>query len=57
MEFMIQVCGAMLLISVSVVAVTIATVFAYATVVIIKSAIEDNKKARKKKAKNEEKQI
>ena len=53
MEFMIQVCGAMLLIAVSVVAVTIATVFAYATVVIIKSAIEDRQKSKRKKAKNE----
>ena len=41
----------MLLISVSVVAVTIATVFAYATVVIIKSAIEDNKKSKEKEGK------
>lgn len=51
MDFIMEVCGAMLIVSAATVALTLATIFVYATVVIIKEANEERKKSKKKRAK------
>ena len=51
MELIFQVCGAMLLVSAALVALTLATVFAYAAVVLIKASTEDRKKKAKRSKK------
>lgn len=53
MEFIMKVCGAMLLVAGAIIALTIASMCAYATVVFFKSIIDDHskKKSKKKKAK------
>lgn len=60
MEFTMQLCGAMILVAGALVAVTVATAFLYATIMIIKASIEDHKKAKAKaaarKARNEKQQ-
>lgn len=51
MEFIMQVCGAMLIVAGSLIVLTIATITFYAVIVGVKSAIEESKKAKTKRNK------